>query len=213
MSNEQYYSYYYLYNVYANAMSNYINQPTQIEQPIQQQSRQVIKECGVILLNQSMEKVIFVLQRASKKWGLPKGHISDEEMEQELYYDCAVRELYEETGIILGKIRHHVLGNILWSGKLFYIIQIQTDFLYLNPLDRREICKARWIPIATIQEFTEQQSCNITVLKVGMPFTKKLHRYLQQKQIQPVEETYSSFYSAPPTHDQPVVYPLLMTNA
>ena len=48
---------------------------------------------GVILLHG--EKILLVLQRVTKKWGLPKGG----KLENENIFSCALRELYEETGV------------------------------------------------------------------------------------------------------------------
>ena len=49
---------------------------------------------GVLLHNG--KKILLVCEKASKLWGIPKGHQEDNES----YYDCWKRELKEETGIV-----------------------------------------------------------------------------------------------------------------
>lgn len=50
--------------------------------------------CGCIIINNN-DKVLLVLQRKSKCWSFPKGHVENNETEIE----TALREVKEETGI------------------------------------------------------------------------------------------------------------------
>ena len=56
-------------------------------------------KAGVILFNKNLNKVLIVKSRgyynSGTRWGLPKGHLENNELPNE----CAMRELYEETGI------------------------------------------------------------------------------------------------------------------
>lgn len=53
-----------------------------------------IRACGVLVLRDEPERS-FLLMKHARRWDLPKGHIDDDETDEE----CALRELREETGI------------------------------------------------------------------------------------------------------------------
>lgn len=53
-----------------------------------------LKSCGVLLFR-SEPKRSFLLMRHADRWDLPKGHVDPGETETQ----CALRELWEETGI------------------------------------------------------------------------------------------------------------------
>lgn len=53
-----------------------------------------IQSCGVLVFRYE-SALEFLLMRHADRWDLPKGHVDPGESER----DCALRELYEETGI------------------------------------------------------------------------------------------------------------------
>jgi 8-oxo-dGTP pyrophosphatase MutT (NUDIX family) len=53
-----------------------------------------IRACGVLVLRDDPERS-FLLMKHAHRWDLPKGHLDDDETDEE----CALRELREETGI------------------------------------------------------------------------------------------------------------------
>lgn len=61
---------------------------------------EAIKSCGVLLFR-SEPKRSFLLMRHVNRWDLPKGHVDPGETETQ----CALRELWEETGIGADAIR------------------------------------------------------------------------------------------------------------
>lgn len=61
---------------------------------------EVLKSCGVLLFR-SEPKRSFLLMRHADRWDLPKGHVDAGETETQ----CALRELWEETGIEANAIR------------------------------------------------------------------------------------------------------------
>ena len=122
-----------------------------------------VQECGVILLNRDLHELLVVLQRESMKWGFPKGHMSRMEMYNKDYFNCAKRELFEETGIDLRTHRHTKYGTIIISNKLFYIIEIKKKNISVKPIDIDEICTHRWIKRSELLDFVNMNSCNITM--------------------------------------------------
>lgn len=51
--------------------------------------------CGFLILRSKKKRVQFLLMKHKDRWDLPKGHVDKGESKQE----CALRELWEETGI------------------------------------------------------------------------------------------------------------------
>lgn len=122
-----------------------------------------VRECGVILFNRDLNELLVVLQRESNKWGFPKGHMTHMELYNKEYFNCAKRELLEETGIDLRCHRHTKYGTIIISNKLFYVIEIKKDFISVKPLDVNEICTYKWIKRSELFDFVNRNSCNITM--------------------------------------------------
>jgi 8-oxo-dGTP pyrophosphatase MutT (NUDIX family) len=97
---------------------------------------------GVVLTNFDSSKILVVVNNDAKatetKFGLPKGHLE----EGENIFECAVRELKEETGII-----------VRISPKDPKIIIAQTTYYLLKargqpqpiPQDGTEILYSRWV--------------------------------------------------------------------
>jgi len=122
-----------------------------------------VKDCGVILINKSLDKILIVLQKVSKKWGLPKGHMTEEEYTNRLYFQCAKRELLEETGIVLSSSGYEKLGTVIINNKLFYIVKYNREEINLSPVDRDEIMFATWIPLSCLSNFVMRNTCNRTL--------------------------------------------------
>ncbi len=58
-----------------------------------------IKSCGVLVFRHEPDHS-FLLMQHQDRWDLPKGHVDDGETE----IQCALRELFEETGIAVNDI-------------------------------------------------------------------------------------------------------------
>lgn len=56
--------------------------------------RYLIPVCGVIMLNKKMDRVVLVRNWKGSSWSFPKGKINEDEDT----FDCAIREVFEETG-------------------------------------------------------------------------------------------------------------------
>ena len=126
-----------------------------------------IEQCGVVLLNKRMDKVLIVLQKESQKWGLPKGHMSPDEIERLAYFECAKRELFEETGIWLSFVRNKTIGTLIFQDKLFYMVQINRDELWTQPIDRFEIERTMWLEVAQLGAFVKGERCNSTLSRLA----------------------------------------------
>ena len=118
-------------------------------------------ECGSIILNKEMNKVIIVYQRLSNKWGLPKGHMSKEEIEYKDKLSCAIRETKEETGLTLKEnINCKIIGKFNMNNKNFFIFHLFDDKINLHPIDTKEISYVKWINLIDIKNFIDYNDSN-----------------------------------------------------
>jgi 8-oxo-dGTP pyrophosphatase MutT (NUDIX family) len=122
-----------------------------------------VQECGVILFNMHLNDLLVVYQKKSNKWGFPKGYMTRMELYNKEYFNCAKRELMEETGIDLRTHRHTKYGTIIICNKLFYVIEIKKDYINVKPVDKNEIGTYKWIKRTDLLNFVQQNSCNITM--------------------------------------------------
>ncbi|KAJ3011576.1 UNVERIFIED_CONTAM: mRNA-decapping enzyme subunit 2 [Siphonaria sp. JEL0065] len=110
--------------------------------------------CGAIILNEKLDKVLLVRGWKSKSgWGFPKGKINKEEPETE----CAVREVYEETGFdIRSRLQpnDHVERTMKEQRIRLYIIRgVPEDTVFLTQT-RKEIGDIRWFPLKDLPGYT-----------------------------------------------------------
>ena len=107
-------------------------------------------KAGVILLDKTLNKILIVNNNgynSSSKWGLPKGHLETDEFP----YECASRELYEETGIrinISPKARNYISSI---NNSIYYIFIVDEKHIKLNPIDTVEILSAKFSYITRLR--------------------------------------------------------------
>lgn len=121
----------------------------------------VFEECGAIVFDRKGESVLIIFQRESQKWGLPKGHVNPNESNN--YFECAKRELEEETGIMMNLIKYRRVGSCVIRNKLFYIVRLMKDVHNMRPIDNSEIGGIQWLNVEKIRTFVTTQSCNVTL--------------------------------------------------
>lgn len=102
----------------------------------------MINRAGSIIYTIKDDTIYYLLvkQRESGNWSLPKGRLNKEED----ILDGAIRETYEETGLILDKEQYNGTKSHK-KCKYFYIMVNPLLFnIKLKPKDRREISKIAW---------------------------------------------------------------------
>lgn len=173
-----------------------------------------IEQCGIVLMNKDLSKVLIVLQRESKKWGVPKGHLNDYEMQTASYFQCAKRELFEETGVWLNFVKNKTIGTLVFKGKFFYVIQINKDMLWTKPNDKNEIEKTMWLHISYLENFVKNNDCNSTLNRLAREMKKVSNDLLfllspAGQALQHVPEIYAQTYVPQYTHYMPPIPPAL----
>lgn len=138
---------------------------------------------GAIILNENLSHVILVQGYYSKNsWGFPKGKIN----EDELPHNCAVREVWEETGF-------DISPYISEDDFIETVINFQTVRLYLipgvstntkfEPRTRCEIKRVNWFPLVDLPTSKKDQiRNNLGVTHNGlymvMPFIKNIRKWI-----------------------------------
>ena len=115
-----------------------------------------IKKCGIIIKDIQNDQVLLVFGRKSQKWGFPKGHMEEGESEEE----TALRELKEETGIVLHASFDHK-NRIRFRNNIYFIINVNKNEIcpQINVQDIKEIEKVSWFSSVDIMRIPEYQ-CN-----------------------------------------------------
>ncbi|KAK3683098.1 mRNA-decapping enzyme subunit 2 [Vermiconidia calcicola] len=118
---------------------------------------------GAILLDEDMEKVVLV--RGWKKgasWSFPRGKINKDERD----LDCAIREVYEETGYNVRQaglvpekeeeVKYIDITMREQHMRLFVFRGVSED-TYFEPRTRKEISKISWYSIRDLPGFKKQK--------------------------------------------------------
>ena len=120
---------------------------------------------GAIMLNENMDEVVLVKGwKKNANWSFPRGKINKEEAD----LDCAVREVYEETGLDLKSAGLVTEGESTKSievvmreqhMKLFVFRNVPMD-THFEPRTRKEISKVQWYKLSelpTVKKSKQQQ--------------------------------------------------------
>lgn len=104
------------------------------------------RTCGVCWVARG--QVLLVRQRGTHQWGFPKGSKHPHETQ----YDCMVRELHEETGLVLADYRPVLLHQQQFRPGTVYFFTLDVDpsTLPLNPQDAQEIEQVAWLPLSQL---------------------------------------------------------------
>ena len=100
------------------------------------------KVSGVIVISKD-NNILLVKGREKNKWSFPKGHLKG----NETIHQCALRECYEETGLILNN-HNYAYTSKLASGE--YYVYRNIDEVILKTHDINEICDLGWISLASM---------------------------------------------------------------
>lgn len=106
--------------------------------------------CGICLLSE--DHILLVKQRKTGKWSLPKGAREDPETR----YACMMRELFEETGVVLNDHSHTVVHNQNFFHNTIYFVHLHGghERLTLSPQDIVEIEEAAWVKVQNIPQLS-----------------------------------------------------------
>ncbi|KAF2863212.1 DCP2-domain-containing protein, partial [Piedraia hortae CBS 480.64] len=151
---------------------------------------------GAILLDEKLENVVLVKgMKKNAAWSFPRGKINHNEDD----LDCAIREVFEETGLHLREaglvskdgdksVRSFDAVMREQNVRLFVFHGVPLDFGF-EPQTRGEISKIAWFPLTELPGFKKrkkQQAVEQTgKFYMVAPFLGPLKRWInQQKKVQ-----------------------------
>jgi mRNA-decapping enzyme subunit 2 len=166
---------------------------------------------GAIMLNNTMDECVLVKGwKKGANWSFPRGKINKDEND----LDCAVREVYEETGLDLGaaglvkdeKDMKFIEINMREQNMKLYVFTAVPKDTHFEPRTRKEISKIEWYKLAdlpTIKKHKHQDSnggdhaaTSTNKFYMVAPFLGPLKKWIAQQKKQ--GNRFSSNLSAPP---------------
>lgn len=127
-----------------------------------------VKRCGIIMTvnnEESIEKdkdkfllYLLVLGRQSNKWGFPKGHMEQNETEEQ----TALREVREETGIDLSSHDITSESRLRFKNNIYFLFHTTLSYIHermSSNIDRREIECMKWFSEEDLLNM-EPKDCN-----------------------------------------------------
>ena len=85
------------------------------------------------------------------KWGCPKGHMK----KGESFAQCAIREIYEETGLDI--IITNATPYLQFQDTVYYLIRIRMRD-NINAPDTKEVCEVCWKSFEELQHVNKNRA-------------------------------------------------------
>lgn len=141
---------------------------------------------GAIILNETLDNVLLVQGYLAKSgWGFPKGKVNEDEAP----YDCAVREVLEETGF---DIKNRISKDMYIEQKItdqlvrLYIIPGVSKDTKFYPKTRKEIRNIEWFPIEKLpchrNDMTPKSKLGLAPNRffMAIPFIRPLREWISR---------------------------------
>jgi len=153
---------------------------------------------GAILLNQNLDKCVLVQPFMSRtSWGFPKGKVNKDESG----FDCAIREVLEETGFDMSFFADpdaYLEHNFQDHQLRLYIVPGVPEKTVFQPHTRGEIKNIEWFYVSNLPSHKkdtvsrENLGLNPNAFFMVMPFVKGLRKWIaatKQRESNPIPES------------------------
>ncbi|KAJ5945768.1 hypothetical protein N7454_002607 [Penicillium verhagenii] len=147
---------------------------------------------GAIMLNQDMDEVVLVKGwKKGANWSFPRGKINKDEKD----LDCAIREVYEETGFDVRKahlvenddaVKHIEISMREQHMRLYVFRGVPRD-TYFEPRTRKEISKIEWYKLSELPTLKKKGQdeglavANANKFYMVAPFLHPLKKWISQQ--------------------------------
>lgn len=168
---------------------------------------------GAIMLNQDMTHAVLVKGwKKGAKWSFPRGKINKEETD----LDCAVREVWEETGydlraanLVLSEEKmKHITVTMREQSMMLYVFRGVPMDTYFEPRTRKEISKIDWYKLTDLptlrrkNQAQQPQGAGQDMIKESSfymvaPFLGPLRHWIKQQHKLDRQQARSSAHLAP----------------
>lgn len=121
-----------------------------------------LKGAGGIIYDKTNNKILIV-QGNQGIYSLPKGHTR----RNEEIIDCAIREINEETGIVLTKDYLSSCKSVIIYEYIFFIVSVDNaidKWPSFNIIDKKEIKSCQWYDISDVLTFYHY--CNQSLKRI-----------------------------------------------
>ncbi len=149
---------------------------------------------GAIMLNEDMDQVVLVKGwKKGANWSFPRGKINKDEDD----LDCAVREVYEETGFDIkaaGLVKEpkdmkYIEVTMREQHMRLYVFRGVPLNTYFEPRTRKEISKIEWYKLSDLptlkkskqQDGIGEQLANANKFYMVAPFLVPLKKWISQQ--------------------------------
>lgn len=151
---------------------------------------------GAIMINQDMSEVVLVKGwKKGASWSFPRGKINKDEPD----LDCAIREVYEETGFDIKEAglvekeedMKYIDVTMREQHMRLYVFRGVPMDTYFEPRTRKEISKIQWYKLSelpTLKKKKQQQegrgedlATNATKFYMVAPFLNPLNKWIVQQ--------------------------------
>jgi 8-oxo-dGTP pyrophosphatase MutT (NUDIX family) len=125
-----------------------------------------IVKAGCFIIDPSSLKILLVQSRG-QMWGPPKGTLQ----ENEIVENCAIREVFEETGLQI-KVEQFLNSTIVKNKAMYYTVELNESKVFLqNHIKDNDANGIGWFSIDCLTKLIEQekiklnQHCKILIKK------------------------------------------------
>ncbi|KAL1855979.1 mRNA-decapping enzyme subunit 2 [Paecilomyces lecythidis] len=148
---------------------------------------------GAIMLNEEMDEVVLVKGwKKGANWSFPRGKINKDEKD----IDCAIREVYEETGFDLkeaGLVREekemkYIEITMREQHMRLYVFRGVPKDTYFEPRTRKEISKIEWYKLSDLPTLKKNKQhdegftvANANKFYMVAPFLHPLKKWIAQQ--------------------------------
>ena len=129
-------------------------------------------KAGIFIYDPKTNKILMV-QSNGNLWGIPKGSLQ----QYESFLTCAIREVYEETGLIINKTNISKAITIYNNCKYFYTQQDYCNVNVQNNPNNNDANGIAWLNVDCLQQCIKNGTIAINS-HCRILFHKFLHVYL-----------------------------------
>lgn len=109
------------------------------------------RKAGIFIYDPNTQMVLLVQSRGCL-WGLPKGSFNNNENK----YQCAIRETFEETGLIIDRKQLSKYCSVNNNSCTYFYLEMNYKPVYIQKTEGNDANGIAWIRISCLTELINQ---------------------------------------------------------